>query len=335
MSGKLFHAPFIHAHPGFALAAITERHQAASQQIYPHIQLYRSVTAMLEDASLDLIIVNTPNQYHYEQARQALLAGKHVVVEKPFTITVQQAEDLQALAATTNRVLAVYQNRRYDGDFAAVRQCITEKWLGDIREAEIRYDRFRPQPGGKQHKEGAMPGAGVLYDLSPHLADQAIHLFGFPDAVWADAFTMREGVAAHDYFELLLFYPQLRVRLKASCVARESHYAYILHGTKGSFLQQRSDTQEQHLLAGVAPSLEPWCTPPAAPDGLLHTTINGVETRKATTAVPGNYMHYYNDLYKALCGAGPNPAPARDGINTIRIIEAALQSIATGRRVSF
>lgn len=334
MSGKLFHAPFIDAHPGFELAAIVERHNNDSRDRYSHTRLYRSVEELCTDPNLHLIVVNTPTHLHYQQAKMVLEAGKNMVIEKPFAVTVKEAEELTALAERNNLFISVYQNRRYDGDYRAVKEVLQKGWLGELREAEIRYDRYRPGFGGKQHKEGDMPGAGILYDLSPHLVDQAIQLFGFPNAVFADLIKMRDDVAVPDYFEILFYYDRLRVRLKATCIARESAYAYILHGMKGSFLQQRSDMQEQQLLAGVKPSLETWCPAPASPDGLLHTEVNGELMRQETQSSPGNYMGYYDEVYKALTGQGPNPVPAADGIKNMRIIEAALESMKESKIIT-
>jgi predicted dehydrogenase len=335
MSGKLFHAPFIQNHPGYELAAIVERHRNDSRERYPQSKLYRSVDELIADDSLQLIIVNTPTHLHFENVKAALSAGKNVVVEKPFTVSVSEAEELAALAQKRNLFLSIYQNRRYDGDYHAVRKIITENLLGELREAEIHYDRYRPHYGGKPHKEGNLPGAGIIYDLSPHLVDQALQLFGWPQALFADVWKMRDDVVPPDYFELLFYYPKLRVRLKATCVARETVPAYILHGMRGSFLQQRSDMQEQQLNEGVVPSVESWCPPPAQPDGLLHTEINGEVIYSHLTSMPGNYMGYYDDLHKALTGQAPNPVPPADGIKTIRIIEAALQSAAEGKVVYF
>lgn len=335
MSGKLFHAPFIDAHPGYELAAIVERHQSDSRERYPHSKLYRSVEELCADKNLELIVVNTPTHLHFEQAIRVLASGKNMVIEKPFAISVKEAEALTTLAEKNKLFLSVYQNRRYDGDYRAVKAVVDKGLLGEIREVEIRYDRYRPSFGGKQHKEGNMPGAGNLFDLSPHLVDQAIQLFGFPKAVFADLIKMRDDVAVPDYFEILFYYDRLRVRLKASVIARESTYAYVIHGMKGSFLQQRSDMQEQQLLAGTKPSLENWCPAPSMADGLLHTEINGEVVRKETTSTPGNYMGYYDDVYKALTGQGPNPVPASDGILNTRIIEAALESSTSGKVVTF
>ncbi len=335
MSGKLFHAPFLEAHPGYELSAIVERHNHDSKQRYPGAKLYRSVEELCADKDLQIIVVNTPTHLHFEQAKLVLNAGKNMVIEKPFAITVKEAEELTTLAEKNNLFLSVYQNRRYDGDYRAVKAVLEKNLLGEVREAEIRYDRYRPVFGGKPHKEGNLPGAGNIYDLSPHLVDQAIQLFGFPRALFADLIKMRDDVGVPDYFELLFYYDRLRVRLKATVIARESTYAYVIHGMKGSFLQQRSDLQEQQLLAGVKPSLESWCPAPSSPDGVLHTEINGEVVRQETNSSPGNYMGYYDDVYKALTGQGPNPVPAADAIKNMRIIEAALQSAAEKRVVTF
>jgi scyllo-inositol 2-dehydrogenase (NADP+) len=335
MSGKLFHAPFIDAHPGFALTAITERHLDHSRAKYSRSILVRSVEELCSIPDLELVVVNTPTHLHYEHTKTALRAGKHVVVEKPFTVTVDEAIELSNLASKENLVLSVYQNRRYDGDYKAVKNVIDRNLLGELREVEIRYDRYRPIAAGKSHKEGNLPGAGTLFDLSPHLVDQAVRLFGFPKALFADVWKMRDDVEADDYFELLLYYDKLRVRLKATCIARQSDHAYILHGMKGSFLQQRSDLQEQYLLEGLRPSVKPWCPVPAGFDGILHTESNGEITRTETRSEPGNYMQYYDELYHALTGVAPNPVPPADAILNMKIIEAAHESVNNKKLVIF
>ena len=271
MSGKLFHAPFIEAHPGFELTGIVERNREESRERYPNARLFRSVEALCADPETDLIIVNTPSYLHLEHAKLAIAAGKNLLVEKPFTIAVSEAEELIDRAEKKGVSITIYQNRRYDGDFRAVKKILTENLLGEIREVQFRYDRYRPVYGGKPHKEGSLPGAGNMYDLSPHLVDQALQLFGWPKALFADIWKMRGGeVVPPDYFELLLYYDQLRVRLGASSVCREPLPGFILHGMKGSFHQLRSDLQEQQLLAAVKPSLQSWCPAPARPDQNRH-----------------------------------------------------------------
>ena len=335
MSGKLFHAPFIQNHPGYELTAIVERHNNDSRERYPNSKIYRSVEELLADDSIELIIVNTPTHLHFENAKAALTAGKNIVIEKPFTVSVKEAEEVTELAKKKSLFLSIYQNRRYDGDYHAVKDVIEKNLLGELREVEIRYDRYRPAGAGKQHKEGDLPGAGIIYDLRPHLVDQALQLFGWPKALSGDVWKMRDDVIANDYFEMLFYYPKMRVRLKATCIAREALPSYILHGMKGSFMQQRSDLQEIQLNAGAVPSLKSWCPPPSQPDGLLHTEINGEVIRKELTSTPGNYMNYYDDVYKALTEQAPNPVPAEDGIKTIKIIEAALKSSVEGRTIDF
>ena len=334
MSGKLFHAPFINAHPGFELSGIVERNNNDSRERYPNSKLFRSVEELCADKSIELIVVNTPSYLHFDHARQAILAGKNVLIEKPFTIEVKGAEDLIALADEQKVQITIYQNRRYDGDYRAVKKVVNEKLLGDLRYVEIKYERYRPMYGGKPHKEGSMPGAGNMFDLSPHLVDQALQLFGWPKAIFADIWKMRGGdVVPADYFEMLFYYDNLRVSLTATSVAREPVWGYSLQGMKGTFLQQRSDMQEQLLLAGTVPTMQAWYPGPGKPDGLLHTEINGEVIRKETTSDPGNYMGIFDDLYKSLTGQGKNPVPPQDGLNTVKIIEAGFRSQKEGRVV--
>lgn len=326
MSGKLFHAPFLQAHPGFELAAIVERTKNESRERYPDSKLVRSVDELLEDDSLQLIIVNTPVQTHFDYAKKAMLAGKHVVVEKPFTVTSAEAQQMVDIAKEQGVLLFVYQNRRYDGDFRAVKNVVQTKLIGDIKEAEIRYDRFRPEISPKKHKETALPGAGITYDLGAHLVDQSLQLFGWPQALFADMMAMRDGSPVDDYIEMILYYPGFRVRLKASCFVKEPVQEYIFNGSVGSFLQKRSDLQESMLLKGAVPSLQSWCPAPDVPDGFLHTTIDGKDIREQRTAAPGNYMDYFEDVYQAITNGAPNPVPGEDGVKVIRILEAAKQS---------
>jgi len=335
MSGKIFHAPFIHAHPLFNLSAIVERHRDESRAKYPDSKLYRSFEELLADKDIELIVVNTPVQTHFEYAKAALNAGKHVIVEKPFTVTAEEAQILDNLAKEKNLFLSVYQNRRYDGDFKALKDVVSENLLGELKEAELRYDRYRPGHSGKDHKEGDKPGAGNLHDLGAHLIDQAIQLFGFPEAVFADVFTMRKDMIANDYFEVLLYYPRpFRVRIKGTVFAREQYYAYILQGENGTFMQQRSDLQEARLMADEVPSLGTWIPTPQGHDGILHTIINGEPVRKETRSTMGNYMDYYEDVYQALVNGAPNPVPASQAVLTMRIIEAALKSSAEKRVIT-
>lgn len=327
MSGKLFHAPFLQAHPDYRLKAIVERHREESKERYPDAVIYRSFEELLADDEIELVVVNTPVQTHYEYAKAALNAGKNIVVEKPFTTNAAEAQELDDIARGKGLFLSVYQNRRYDGDFKALKDVVQENLLGELKEAEMRFDRYRPGHSGKEHKEGDKPGAGNLHDLGAHLIDQAIRLFGFPEAVYADVFAMRKDMIANDYFEVLLYYPRpFRVRIKGTVFCRESYYAYILQGENGTYMQQRSDLQEQKLLEGVVPDLSTWIHTPEGYDGILHTTLNGEDIRKETRSEIGNYMNYYQHVYDALVNGKDNPVPAADAVMTMKIIDAALES---------
>jgi scyllo-inositol 2-dehydrogenase (NADP+) len=334
MSGWVFHAPFIHLHDGFELYAVFERTKNLGEKKYPDIKTFRSLEAMLADEAIELVIVNTPNYTHFEYAKLALLSGKHVVIEKPFTNTVAEAEELIALAKQQNKKISVYQNRRWDSDFRTVQKVLQQKLLGDIVEAEIHFDRFNESLSYKLHKETPGPGAGILPDLGPHLIDQALQLFGMPEAVFADATNMRPISQVEDYMELLLFYKNLRVRLKGSYLVREALPAYIFHGTKGSFIKPRADIQEIDLQKEKKPAESDWGTEPEAGKGLLHTDKDGQNViREYISSERGNYMAYYDGLHQAIRHDKPLPVSAEDGLKVVCIIEAAFKSVQEKRIV--
>ena len=334
MSGWVFHAPFIHLHEGFELYGVFERTKNLAAEKYPGIKTFRSLEDMLLDDEIELVIVNTPNYTHFEYAKLALLAGKHVVVEKPFTNTVAEGEELIALAKTQNKKLSVYQNRRWDSDFKTVQEVVRQKLLGEVVEAEIHFDRFSEVLSYKLHKETPGPGAGILYDLGPHLIDQALQLFGMPEAVFADTTNLRPISKVDDYLELILFYNNLRVRLKSGYLVRELLAGYIFHGTKGSFIKPRADVQEADLQKGRDLADPDWGTEPESGKGLLHTDKDGQNIiREYISSQKGNYMAYYNGIYDALRNDKPLPVTAEDGLNVIRIIETAFRSVAEKRIV--
>lgn len=327
MSGKVFHAPFITLHPGFNLLGAWERSKEIIREFYPGAKSYKSFEEILSDDNVDLVIINTPNYTHYDYTKKALLAGKHVVVEKPFTTTVTEGEELKKLAAEKGKIISVYHNRRYDSDFKILQQVINDNLLGEVVEAEFHYDRFREEISAKAHKEVPGPGAGIVYDLGAHLIDQAIQLFGYPKAVFADIVVVRPTSKVDDYFELLFYYPHTRVRLKGSYMVREALPAYVIHGRKGSFIKSKADVQEEVLLAGGKPTDTPdWGLEPESEAGLLHTEIDGKIVKKKLPAPQGNYLGFYKDLYELLENNKPGPATADDGISVIKIIEAAFKS---------
>ena len=216
MSGKLFHAPFIAAHEGFELYSVLERSKKQASEIYPDVRSVSNLEEILEDPNVELVIVNTPNYTHFEYASKALQAGKHVVVEKPFTVNAIEAVELISIARENNRMLTVYHNRRWDSDFLTVKKFLSTGLLGEVVDAEIHYDRYNPGLSPKVHKENAGPGTGVLHDLGSHLIDSAIRLFGKPSGVFADLRILRENSLVQDYMDLLLYYDDKRVHLKSS-----------------------------------------------------------------------------------------------------------------------
>lgn len=325
LSGKVFHAPFLNIHPGFSFYAVWERSKDLAKPLYPEVKVFRSYAEMLADSVVDLVIVNTPSYTHYDYTKQALLAGKNVIVEKPFTATLTQAQELVILAKEKNLKLFVFQNRRYDSDFRTVKKIISDGSLGEIVEAEIHYDRFNAALSAKAHKETPGPAVGVVYDLGSHLIDQAICLFGMPNAVFADIFTMRPGSQVDDYFEILLYYPSLRVRLKSTYFAKEPQ-GYIIHGRKGSFIKSRADVQETALQSGQRPGMENWGIEPETEKGVLHSEKDGKTIREQVATSPGNYFDYYDDVYKALINESSVAVTGDDGWKVIKIIEAAYQS---------
>lgn len=325
MSGWVFHAPFLTVHPGFEFYGVWERNKDLAKQKYPGVKTFRSLDEMLSDKNVELVVVNTPSYTHYEYAKKALNAGKNIIVEKPFTATVAEAQELIDLAKSKKVKLSVFQNRRYDSDYKTVKKIIDDGSLGEILEAEIHYDRFNPALSPKVHKETPGPAVGVVYDLGSHLIDQAIGLFGMPQAVFADIFIMRPGSKVDDYMEILLYYSSFRVRIKSTYFAKEPQ-GFIIHGRKGSFLKNRTDVQETALQAGKVPGSDDWGTEPETEKGLLHIERDGKNIREHVPTLQGNYLDYYNGIYESLANNAPLPVTGDDGLNVIKIIEAAYKS---------
>lgn len=333
MSGRVFHAPFLELHEGFELTGAWERSKKLIQADYPQVKSYSSLEELLTD-DVELVVVNTPVETHYDYAKQVLLAGKHALVEKAFTTTAAEAEELLAIAKEKNLKLTVYQNRRWDSDFMTVKQVVDQNLLGDIVEAEFHFDRYNPNLSPKTHKETVNAGAGVLKDLGSHIIDQALHLFGYPEAVHGDIRITRENSLVDDWFDISLYYPDKRVRLKAGFFVREAIPAYVVHGKKGTFLKQRGDIQEDVLKTGVKPNRTDWGTEPAGKEGLLNTEINGEVVRRHIPTLQGNYYGLFDGVYQSITEGKPEPVTAGDGIKTMKIIDAAIESSKQKRIVT-
>jgi len=335
MSGWVFHAPFITIHPGFNFYGVWERTRNLAQEKYSGVKTFRSLEELLADKNIELVVVNTPSVTHYDFAKQVLLAGKHVIVEKPFTATVDQADELIKLAKKKKLKLSVYQNRRYDSDYKTVKKVLDEKLLGDLVDVEIRYDRYVPELSYKVHKETPTPGVGCIYDLGSHLIDQALQLFGMPLALFADITINRPNARVDDYFDLKLFYPSHRVTLKSSYYVREPMPGYQLHGKKGSFIKAKTDVQETDLQVHKIPGGDDWGKEPETQNGLLHTEINGKIIREHIPSLQGNYGDYYEGIYYAITENKEVPVTGEEGRDVIKIIEAAILSNKEKRAVEF
>ncbi|MCF7707353.1 MAG: Gfo/Idh/MocA family oxidoreductase [Verrucomicrobia bacterium] len=325
-SGRLFHAPFIHLHPGFELCKVWERTKDLSRRHYPYVEVVRRYEELLDDPEIDLIVVNTPNHTHYDLTKRALQAGKHVVVEKPITHEPAEAVELIETAERNGNVLSVYQNRRWDGDFMTVRHIIENRLVGNIVEYESHFDRFRNFLDMKKWKEQKEVGAGVLFDLGSHMIDQALVLFGLPAAVSADIRAFREGANHDDYYNLRLHYPDVAVILKGGFHVREPLPRYIVNGDMGGFVKYGVDPQEQALDEDRLPNTPNWGHDPEENWGILNTDIEGLHFRGRIETLPGNYMEYYKNLYDALTGNAALEVPGRAGLDVIRVIHAAYES---------
>ncbi|MEI6945818.1 oxidoreductase [Paraflavisolibacter sp. H34] len=339
MAGRIFHAPTISCVPGLRLKKIRQTNAANLPLInsrYPGTEVVPAATDIFSDADIELVVIGSPNATHYSLAKEALLAGKHVVVDKPFTVTVAEAEELAALARSRNLLLSVYQNRRWDSDFLTVQKVLQSGLLGRLAECEIHYDRFRNTLRPNTWKEAGDQGTGLLYDLGSHLIDQALTLFGLPEAVSADLRTQRPETKIIDNFELVLDYGNLKVTLKSGFLVKEPLPKYILLGEQGSFVKYGLDVQEEALNGGLSPATTPnWGQEPESTWGTLHTEYNGVEFRGKVKSEAGNYVAYYENILRALQGSEELRVKAEDGVNVIRIIERAFQSQAEKRWVRF
>ncbi len=326
MSGKVFHAPFIAANPNFNLVGCWERSSKNIEAAYPGTKSYDSYEALLADTTIDLVVVNSPNDTHYTYAKSALLAGKHVVVEKAFTNTSAEAQELNELANKKDLKLAVYQNRRYDADFLTLQKLIQDDEIGSLVDVQINFERYRTTLSPKKHKESVSTGSGLLYDLGPHLVDQALLLAGMPLAVFADIRITRKVGVVDDYFTLILYYPSHRITLTSGMFYMTEGTGYRVYGTKGSFIKKRSDVQEADLIAGKLPNSPNWGAEATEDYGVLYTDMNGLITNKVIPSIPGNYGLFYEKMADAILNNGPLPTTATEGTNIIRVLEAARNS---------
>lgn len=324
LSGRVFHAPFIHTHPGFTLKKIVERKSSQSKEIYPYVEIAPDHKAVIEDENLDLIVVCTPNITHYPMVKDSLLAGKHVVVEKPFTPTSKEANELITLSNKVDRKIFVYQNRRWDGDFLTIKKLLKDNLLGDLYSYEAHFDRFNPELKPNWRNEN-LPGGGILYDLGSHLIDQALHLFGKPKKIFAKIEAQRKNSQVDDYFRLQLEYSKLKVVLRSGMLVEDLGPRYILKGSKASYTKFGIDPQEKALEKGLYPNSYNWGKEKEENWGqLLSNTPNLLSNRKIETEA-GNYMGFYLNVFEVLMGREDMKVKPEEARDVIEIIENALK----------
>ncbi|MDF2741215.1 MAG: oxidoreductase [Actinomycetia bacterium] len=312
LGGSVFHAPLIQAEPGLRLqAVVTSRADQVGREL-PGVRVVGSAEELLEDPAVELVVVATPNAVHHRLAAAALRAGRHVVVDKPFTLATAEADELIELAAAADRRLSVFHNRRWDGDFLTVRRGVEDGVLGEVTTFVSRYDRFRPVPKGSW-KEAAVPGSGLLWDLGPHLIDQALVLFGPPRTIWADLGVQRPQVEAVDYLHLALGYGRLRVVLHAGMLVRDPGPRFEVHGDRGSLVTWGLDQPEVKAT--------------------LTGEVAGQELRGRLAGVPDGHGGFYAAMAAAVAGEGQVPVAPTDARAVVAVIEHALASARDGRVV--
>jgi scyllo-inositol 2-dehydrogenase (NADP+) len=312
LGGSAFHAPLIAAEPRLRLEAVVTSRAGQVERDHPGTRVAGSAEELLADPAVELVVVAAPNAVHRELAAAALRAGRHVVVDKPFTLSAADADELIALAETNDRRLSVFHNRRWDGDFLTVRRGVEAGVLGEVTSFVSRYDRFRPVPKGSW-KEEAVAGSGLLWDLGPHLIDQAMVLFGPPRTVWADLGVQRPGVEAVDYVHLVLGYGRLRAVLHAAMLVRDPGPRFEVHGDRGSLVTWGLDQPEVRAT--------------------LTGEVAGLEQQGRLEGVPTAYGSFYAAVAAAVAGEGPVPVAPQDARATVAVIEHALTSAREGRVV--
>ena len=336
MSGRVFHAPFIDMISGFELSVVSTANSETIQSIkkrYPNTKIVPDAKPILEDKDIDLVFILTPNQTHYELAKAALLAGKHVVVDKPFTVTTQEADELIELAKKQEKLLTVYQNRRWTADFKTVKKIIAGGKLGQIVEYAACYDRYAPAIRPKKWKENNLPGSGVLYDLGAHLIDQALQLFGMPEEVTCNIQRQRKNTQIDDYFLMTLQYRELVVSLHSGMLVRIPGPNFAIHGTNGSFIKYGLDVQEEDSDKGKTPDMPNWGIEPQNQWGKLTCTIDGLSVTATIESDPGNYSDFFINLRNAIRGTEALAVQPEEARNVICIIEAGIRSYQEHRSI--
>jgi len=325
---KTFHAPLISAVPGLELAAVSSGDAAKVGADWPELPVFDSPEALFACEEIELVVIPTPNETHFPLAAQALAAGKHVVVDKPFTLSTGEARELIALARRHDRLLSVFHNRRWDSGFLTLQAVLREGSLGRVTHFESHFDRYRPKVQ-QRWRESAGLGGGLWYDLGSHLLDQALQLFGTPEAIWLDTARQRDGAVADDWFHALLRYGEMRVILHGSALVAATGPHFAVHGTSGSFVKFGLDPQEDALKAGLRPGAPGWGADMNV--GRLTFQSGDAVAGQAVQCVPGDYLAYYAAIRDAIRLGTANPVPAEQALQVMQLIELGMESAREGR----
>lgn len=331
-STRIFHAPFLNTDSRFCVRKCYERSSNRAKAWFPSVEIVRHFDELLS-SEIDLVIITTPNQTHYNFTKQALLAKKHVLVEKPLVASAKQALELAQIAKQQGVILYIYQNRRWDAAVSAAREILDQQLIGEVIDCEIRIDRFAKEKNTKAWKEAGDEGTGLVYDLGVHLLDQAVDLFGQPAKLFADIRYQHEGALVDDNFDIHLYYANgLKVAVKASKYVRETTPQFALHGKLGSYVKQIGDLQESKLCTGVLPEAD-WQAEPKNEWGILNTEINGEIVRKSYPNPNVSYRTLYDNLYESLTAQAVPFISPEQAAYVLYLIEKAFESAKTGRMV--
>lgn len=331
LAGKVFHAPLIAHTPGLRLHTVVSSAPDKVLADHPQARVLADPAQAFADPAIDLVAIATPNHLHAPLAIAALRAGRHVLVDKPFALSLDEAQDVVAAAATAGRVVSVFQNRRWDADFLALRQLLAAGTLGEVAELHSHFDRYRPEVPDRW-RDRAGPGSGLWFDLGPHLLDQALQLFGPPQAVQADIAIQRAGAVVDDWFHVVLRYPRRRVVLHAGALVAASGLRFAAHGTAGSFIKHGLDPQEAALRAGGVPGSPGWGEDPQP--GELTLAVDGRLQRRVLHGPAGDYRACYGAMRDAIRGQAPPPVGTGEALQLMRLLEAAVASAAGERSIA-
>jgi len=326
MSGKVFHAPLITAEPQLHLHTILQRSGDSALADYPQVQIAKRFEEVLANPDIHLVVVNTPNEHHYPMTKAALLAGKHVVTEKPFTLSLTEGKELIELALQQQKVLAVFHNKRLETDHLTVEKILTDGVLGRVVEIEWHYDRYRNVITHKAWKEDKLPGSGTWFDLGVHMLDSMLCLLGRPQAVNADMRSLRRAEGSTDYFNVCFHYADMRVLLRSSTFVSEKGATVSVHGDKGSLLKFGQDVQEQQLMNGLLPYQPNWANHGKDNFAILHKQLDKGSERIQIDSERGCYERFYRNIADAINGKNTLRFGAQQALLAVEMLLAAEES---------